>query len=146
MRIFGGGGVLTRVIAELKAIRKFGSLEAWKFGGNKVSQLWQDFTCPDFIRNLLPFYIDLLRAKRHKFLVPYCPTVLLPQRIAFTMAEILISLTIIGIIAALTLPALQANINEKTWATQSALQPHEPSNKHASELERLWRFYRRMGR
>ena len=37
---------------------------------------------------------------------------------AFTMAEILISLTIIGIIAAITLPALQANINEKTWATQ----------------------------
>ena len=37
---------------------------------------------------------------------------------AFTMAEILISLTIIGVIAAITLPALQANINEKTWATQ----------------------------
>ena len=100
-------------------------------------------------------YIDLLCAKRHKFLLPYRPvlnllhahgvslmqlrcdrsfrslsgirfahsvrkfaTALVPQRIAFTMAEILISLTIIGIIAALTLPALQANINEKTWATQ----------------------------
>ena len=37
---------------------------------------------------------------------------------SFTMAEILISLTIIGIIAAITLPALQANINEKTWATR----------------------------
>jgi len=37
---------------------------------------------------------------------------------AFTMAEILISLTIIGIIAAITLPSLRANINEKTWATQ----------------------------
>ena len=37
---------------------------------------------------------------------------------AFTMAEILISLTIIGIIAAITLPSLKANINEKTWATQ----------------------------
>ena len=36
----------------------------------------------------------------------------------FTMAEILISLTIIGIIAAITLPALRANINEKAWATQ----------------------------
>ena len=39
-------------------------------------------------------------------------------KLAFTMAEILISLTIIGVIAAITLPALQANINEKTWATQ----------------------------
>jgi len=37
---------------------------------------------------------------------------------AFTMAEILISLTIIGVIAAITLPSLRANINEKTWATQ----------------------------
>ena len=37
---------------------------------------------------------------------------------SFTMAEILISLTIIGVIAAITLPALRANINEKTWATQ----------------------------
>jgi len=36
----------------------------------------------------------------------------------FTMAEILISLTIIGIIVAITLPSLRANINEKTWATQ----------------------------
>ena len=37
------------------------------------------------------------------------------KKYAFTMAEILISLTIIGVIAALTLPALQANINESAW-------------------------------
>ena len=37
---------------------------------------------------------------------------------AFTLAEILISLTIIGIIAALTLPALMANLNEKVWNTK----------------------------
>lgn len=37
---------------------------------------------------------------------------------AFTMAEILISLVIISIIAAITLPALRANINESTWNTQ----------------------------
>ena len=40
------------------------------------------------------------------------------KKFAFTMAGILISLTIIGIIAAITLPALQGNINEKTWVTQ----------------------------
>ena len=61
----------------------------------------RNFACPDFIKNLLP----------------HCPNVLLPSN-AFTMAEILISLTIIGVIAALTLPALQANINEKAWKTQ----------------------------
>ena len=38
--------------------------------------------------------------------------------IAFTMAEILLSLTIIGVVAAITLPSLTGNINEKTWNTQ----------------------------
>lgn len=40
------------------------------------------------------------------------------KKISFTMAEILISLTIIGVIAAITLPSLRANINESAWATQ----------------------------
>ena len=39
-------------------------------------------------------------------------------RSAFTMAEILLSLTIIGLVAAITLPALTGNINERTWNTQ----------------------------
>ena len=39
-------------------------------------------------------------------------------RVAFTMAEILLSLTIIGVVAAITLPSLTGNINERTWATQ----------------------------
>ena len=37
---------------------------------------------------------------------------------AFTMAEILLSLTIIGVVAAITLPSLMGNINERTWNTQ----------------------------
>ncbi|MCM1010154.1 MAG: type II secretion system GspH family protein, partial [Fusobacterium sp.] len=36
----------------------------------------------------------------------------------FTMAEILLSLTIIGVVAAITLPSLTGNINERTWSTQ----------------------------
>ncbi len=40
------------------------------------------------------------------------------RRIAFTMAEILLSLTIIGVVAAITLPSLMGNINERTWNTQ----------------------------
>ena len=40
------------------------------------------------------------------------------QRLAFTMAEILLSLTIIGVVAAITLPSLTGNINERTWNTQ----------------------------
>ena len=74
-----------------------------KFYNSKAKKTgWRDFIRPDFIKNLLP----------------YGPIALLPQRLAFTMAEILISLTIIGVIAAITLPSLRANINEKTWATQ----------------------------
>ena len=42
----------------------------------------------------------------------------LKNKHAFTMAEILISLTIIGVIAAITLPALKASINESTWNTK----------------------------
>ena len=34
------------------------------------------------------------------------------------MAEILLSLTIIGVVAAITLPSLTGNINERTWNTQ----------------------------
>ncbi len=37
---------------------------------------------------------------------------------AFTMAEILLSLTIIGVVAAITLPSLTGNINERVWNTQ----------------------------
>ncbi len=40
------------------------------------------------------------------------------KALAFTMAEILLSLTIIGVVAAITLPSLMANINERTWNTQ----------------------------
>ena len=40
------------------------------------------------------------------------------NKISFTMAEILLSLTIIGVVAAITLPSLTGNINERTWNTQ----------------------------
>mgnify|MGYP000251249439 CR=1 FL=1 len=40
------------------------------------------------------------------------------KKFAFTMAEILLSLTIIGVVAAITLPSLTGNINERTWNTQ----------------------------
>lgn len=37
---------------------------------------------------------------------------------SFTLAEILIAMTIIGIVTAVTLPALRGNINDKVWATK----------------------------
>ena len=77
-----------------------------KFYNSKAKKTgWRDFISPDFIN------------------LPSCQAAQLPnfrnrKAIAFTMAEILISLTIIGVIATITLPSLRANINEKTWATQ----------------------------
>ncbi|MCM1009469.1 MAG: type II secretion system GspH family protein [Fusobacterium sp.] len=41
-----------------------------------------------------------------------------PLLTGFTMVEILLSLTIIGVVAAITLPSLTGNINERTWNTQ----------------------------
>ena len=40
---------------------------------------------------------------------------------AFTLAEVLITLTVIGIVAALTLPGLIQNHNEKAWSTAKDL-------------------------
>ena len=54
----------------------------------------------------------------HNALSPYHPIALLPKKLAFTMAEILLSLTIIGVVAAITLPSLTGNINERTWNAQ----------------------------
>ncbi len=38
--------------------------------------------------------------------------------IGFTLAEVLITLTIIGIVAAITLPSLLVNVNDKSWNAQ----------------------------
>ena len=43
------------------------------------------------------------------------------QKVAFTLAEVLITLTVIGIVAALTLPGLIQNHNEKAWSTAKDL-------------------------
>ena len=51
-------------------------------------------------------------------LVPQCLSNLVPLRKpAFTLAEVLITLAIIGVVAVLTLPALIQNYNEKAWST-----------------------------
>ena len=57
-----------------------------------------------------------------KSLVPQCLSPLVPYRkAAFTLAEVLITLAVIGIVAALTLPGLIQNHNEKAWSTAKDL-------------------------
>ena len=49
---------------------------------------------------------------------PYSPISLFPcKRSAFTLAEVLITLAIIGVVAVLTLPNLIQSHNEKAWST-----------------------------
>ena len=51
-------------------------------------------------------------------LFPYSPISLFPcKRCAFTLAEVLITLAVIGIVAVLTLPNLIQNHNQKAWST-----------------------------
>ena len=51
-------------------------------------------------------------------LFPYSPISLFPcKRAAFTLAEVLITLAVIGIVAVLTLPNLIQNNNQKAWDT-----------------------------
>lgn len=51
--------------------------------------------------------------------MPYYPSALVPsKKVAFTLAEVLITLGIIGVVAALTLPALLSNIQGKVRAEQ----------------------------
>ena len=49
------------------------------------------------------------------------PEFLIPRRgrkrVAFTLAEVLITLAIIGVVAAITIPSLVKNYNEKAWET-----------------------------
>ena len=63
-------------------------------------------------------------AKQNKGLIhdtnlfPYSPISLFPcKRCAFTLAEVLITLAIIGVVAALTIPPLIKNHNKKAWST-----------------------------
>ncbi len=57
-----------------------------------------------------------------KNLTSYRPNVLTSStKAAFTLAEVLITLAVIGIVAALTLPGLIQNHNEKAWSTAKDL-------------------------
>ncbi len=52
------------------------------------------------------------------YLVPQCLSNLVPcKRVAFTLAETLITLAIIGVVAVITIPSLVKNYNEKAWGT-----------------------------
>ena len=59
--------------------------------------------------------------KIKKILVPQCLSILSPSKKAFTLAEVLITLGIIGVVASITMPSLMINVNKKQWETASDL-------------------------
>ncbi len=61
----------------------------------------------------------VMKNEKSKFLVPQCLSALAPfPKSAFTLAEVLITLAIIGVVAAMTIPTLISNYQEKVTVTQ----------------------------
>ncbi len=105
LKISGGGGSL--LAARSKGFEPLGrknrGIDVWKYSRSDLP-IRQKVKCWFSKTNL-------------QFLLTYSPTHLLTSK-AFTMAEILLSLTIIGVVAAITLPSLTGNVNERVWNTQ----------------------------
>ena len=60
-----------------------------------------------------------MKNEKSKFLVPQCLSALAPsKKSAFTLAEVLITLAIIGVVAAMTIPTLISNYKEKATVTK----------------------------
>ncbi len=60
-----------------------------------------------------------MKNEKSKFLVPQCLSALAPSpKSAFTLAEVLITLAIIGVVAAMTIPTLISNYKEKVTVTK----------------------------
>ena len=60
---------------------------------------------------------EVVEPKDDTDLTSYRPNVLTTSKAAFTLAEVLITLAIIGVVAAITIPSLVKNYNEKAWST-----------------------------
>lgn len=60
-----------------------------------------------------------MKKENKNLLVPQCFSNLVSFKRAFTLAEVLITLGIIGVVAAITIPTLVANYNVKTWSTSA---------------------------
>ncbi len=95
-------------------------------GGGSLKGIFSAAFTPHVMLNLFQHlsHDALLDRSRNKFGMtaaerhPHTGLRATDRRVAFTMAEILLSLTIIGVVAAITLPSLTGNINERTWNTQ----------------------------
>ena len=105
----GGGPLLTDTIeSENHAFRGAVSRESSKTVSESVPQYEQISHTGQTLK----------RVQGDKNMQCVCKSLPSLRAVGFTMAEILLSLTIIGVVAAITLPSLTGNINERTWNTQ----------------------------
>ncbi len=102
--------VILNLIQDLKKIPPTLALPPSLRSGNRVAQL---------VPRWLPLFLkggreELAGEAHSKFLVPYCLSNLVSsKKTAFTLAEVLITLGIIGIVAAMTIPTLISNYQKK---------------------------------
>ena len=73
----------------------------------------ENLLVPQCLSNLVPFKngFTLAEGATHVGVFDNC------RRCAFTLAEVLITLGIIGVVAAMTIPTLMVDINSKQWST-----------------------------
>ncbi len=73
---------------------------------------------PQCLSNLVPFRKTAFTLAEGR---PACTTTQVAAKAAFTLAEVLITLAVIGVVAVLTIPGLIKNHNEKAWSTAKDL-------------------------
>ena len=96
--------------------------EAIAEGSQKVNEMLKQVQHDKNFGSLCKVQDDKYVSKAHsKHLFPYSPINLFTfKKAAFTLAEVLITLAIIGVVAAMTIPTLIANYKEKQTVTQLA--------------------------
>ncbi len=127
-----GGSSLTSGQAEVPTAQQHigllwnftGHPEALAKGSQKVNEMLKQVQHDRNFGSLCKVLHDKLVVGRlyqadRKLLVPYCLSNLVSsKKVAFTLAEVLITLGIIGVVAAMTIPTLISNYNEKQTVTK----------------------------
>ena len=114
LNIGGTYDVILNLFQNLKKIPRTLTLPPSLRSGNRVAQL---------VPRWLPLFLkggreELVNEAHSKHLVPYCLSNLVSsKKAAFTLAEVLITLGIIGVVAAMTIPTLISNYEKKFTST-----------------------------
>ena len=109
----GGGSSLTSADSYFT-----GHPEAIAEGSQKVNEMLKQVQHDRNFGSLCKVRNDKYVSKAHSKHKPHATHA---KRVAFTLAEVLITLTIIGIVAAMTIPTLVANYQTRAWSTSASV-------------------------